>query len=255
MPVSWWQIHAPQISLRQTGAQQPRAPVTAVHQSLRLQQQESWPLKYITTGSRVCRVALGLTVALAVMCNAGARANQCHGADHSDHCSAIWQAYHRHQHRLRGEALLVKRSLSVRYRCCHHSGALLDYAVVWAARHNRTQYPHGTQSTTNHTINCQRTFTSPCPQATLQQLKKKFHAAKRKFYPSRQRLSLPPKEGQARGEALTKDGARLSDMGVGNGTVLQFKDLGPQVGKRRPLAPQLATTCFSLGAGRCSLVA
>jgi very-long-chain enoyl-CoA reductase len=60
-------------------------------------------------------------------------------------------------------------------------------------------------------------------------LKKKYHAVAKKYYPSRQRLTLPPKEGQKSGEAL-KDGSKLSDYKLASGSVIQFKDLGPQVG-------------------------
>lgn len=69
----------------------------------------------------------------------------------------------------------------------------------------------------------------PCAlQDTVTALKKAYHAKAPKYYPSRQRLTLPPKEGQKSGEAL-KDGAKLSECGLTNGSVVQFKDLGPQV--------------------------
>ncbi|KAF8065843.1 hypothetical protein HT031_002903 [Scenedesmus sp. PABB004] len=63
---------------------------------------------------------------------------------------------------------------------------------------------------------------------TVAQLKKKYHALAKKYYPARQRLTLPPKEGQKSGEAL-KDSAKLSDYGLTNGSSVQFKDLGPQI--------------------------
>jgi len=64
---------------------------------------------------------------------------------------------------------------------------------------------------------------------TVTALKKKFHAKQAKYYPARQRLTLPAKEGQKSGEVL-KDGAKLSDYGLTNGSVVQFKDLGTQIG-------------------------
>lgn len=64
-------------------------------------------------------------------------------------------------------------------------------------------------------------------QDTVTALKKQFCAAKR-VQPARQRLTLPPKEGQKSGDAL-KDTDKLSVYGLTNGSVLQFKDLGPQV--------------------------
>lgn len=49
-----------------------------------------------------------------------------------------------------------------------------------------------------------------------------------KYYPARQRLTLPAKEGQKSGEVL-KDSSRLSEYGLSNGSVVLFKDLGTQV--------------------------
>lgn len=54
-------------------------------------------------------------------------------------------------------------------------------------------------------------------------------AANPKYYPSRQRFSLPPKAGESRGTPLAA-GKKLSDYGLEDGAVLQFKDLGPQIG-------------------------
>jgi very-long-chain enoyl-CoA reductase len=59
-------------------------------------------------------------------------------------------------------------------------------------------------------------------------LKKKYHAQNKKAYPARQRLTLPAKEGQKSGDAL-KDSDTLSKYGLSNGSVVQYKDLGPQV--------------------------
>lgn len=49
------------------------------------------------------------------------------------------------------------------------------------------------------------------------------------MYPSRQRWTLAPVEGQRSGQALAP-GKKLSDYAVGEGTALVFKDLGPQIG-------------------------
>lgn len=65
-------------------------------------------------------------------------------------------------------------------------------------------------------------------QYTVVELKKRFYAQKKQYYPARQRYTLPPKEGQKSGAAL-KDDAKLSEFGITNGSVLYFKDLGPQV--------------------------
>ena len=68
------------------------------------------------------------------------------------------------------------------------------------------------------------------PQDTVTELKKKFHALSPKFYPARQQLALPPKQGQKKGEALKNGSMTLGDCGLTDGSVVQFKDLGPQVG-------------------------
>jgi hypothetical protein len=68
----------------------------------------------------------------------------------------------------------------------------------------------------------------PTKQASVDDLKAKFAQAKPQYYPARQRFSLPPRDGDKRGEPL-KDGSRLSDYGLKTGATLQFKDLGPQV--------------------------
>lgn len=60
------------------------------------------------------------------------------------------------------------------------------------------------------------------------EFKKAFAKVKRELYPSRQRFSLPPAAGEARGKTL-EDSSKLSEYGLKNGSVLQFKDLGPQV--------------------------
>lgn len=60
------------------------------------------------------------------------------------------------------------------------------------------------------------------------ELKKAFAKVKLDMYPSRQRFSLPPAAGEARGKAL-EDSSKLSEYGLKTGSVLQFKDLGAQV--------------------------
>lgn len=62
----------------------------------------------------------------------------------------------------------------------------------------------------------------------MAELKKKIHALKPKFYPSRQRLTLPPKAGAKSGEAL-RDSATIESLGLKDGAVVHFKDLGTQV--------------------------
>ena len=63
----------------------------------------------------------------------------------------------------------------------------------------------------------------------MDDLKARFAELKPRFYASRQRWTLPPKEGQRSGEALAS-GKRLSDYGLTDGSTLIFKDLGPQIG-------------------------
>ena len=67
-------------------------------------------------------------------------------------------------------------------------------------------------------------------QATVDDLKAAFAAAKPKFYPSRQRFTLPLQPGERKPVALAAGGKKLSDFGVRDGTELTFKDLGPQIG-------------------------
>lgn len=65
-------------------------------------------------------------------------------------------------------------------------------------------------------------------QATVQDLQVKFHQAKPKFYPSRQRFCLPLNAGEKKATSIA-DGKKLSDYDIKDGSVLIFKDLGPQV--------------------------
>mmetsp|Transcript_25782 Transcript_25782/g.56172 ORF Transcript_25782/g.56172 Transcript_25782/m.56172 type:complete len:308 (+) Transcript_25782:189-1112(+) len=64
---------------------------------------------------------------------------------------------------------------------------------------------------------------------TVSELKKKFHKSYRTLPPERQRYTLPPKAGEAKGQVL-EDSKALSTYGLKNGSVLVFKDLGPQIG-------------------------
>lgn len=65
--------------------------------------------------------------------------------------------------------------------------------------------------------------------ATVAELKKKIHKSKSKYYPARQRLTLPPAPGAKSGDVL-KDGATLEALGLKDGSVVLFKDLGTQIG-------------------------
>ena len=69
-------------------------------------------------------------------------------------------------------------------------------------------------------------------QGTVEDFKRAFHKAKPQFYPSRQRFTFALKAGEKKAIALA-DGKKLSEFDVKDGTVLIFKDLGPQVGVLR----------------------
>ena len=64
--------------------------------------------------------------------------------------------------------------------------------------------------------------------AKVSDLKRSFHALKRKLYPSRQRFTTVPAKGAVKGTAL-EDGKLLSEHGLKDGDTIVFKDLGPQV--------------------------
>ncbi len=68
-------------------------------------------------------------------------------------------------------------------------------------------------------------------QDTVRDLKKKLHALKRSLHPDRQRMTLHPKDGEARG-AVLEDGKRIKDCGLKDGASVIFKDLGPQARRR-----------------------
>ena len=68
--------------------------------------------------------------------------------------------------------------------------------------------------------------------ATTDDLKAAFHRAKPKFYPTRQRFTLPVPAGappKTRGVPLDAGKSLSKDHGLKNGDTVVFKDLGPQV--------------------------
>eukprot|EP00210_Caulerpa_lentillifera_P001732 g1663.t1 len=65
-------------------------------------------------------------------------------------------------------------------------------------------------------------------EATVEELKKALHKVKRKYYISRQRLTLPPEKGQRTGTVL-QDSKKLSFYDIHEGSEIYFKDLGTQV--------------------------
>ncbi|KAL3156940.1 hypothetical protein ABBQ38_001199 [Trebouxia sp. C0009 RCD-2024] len=66
-------------------------------------------------------------------------------------------------------------------------------------------------------------------QASVEDLKAAISKANPKYYPSRQRLTLPPEPGQRSGNPLL-DGKTLTEYNLTNGSTVVFKDLGTQVG-------------------------
>jgi hypothetical protein len=64
----------------------------------------------------------------------------------------------------------------------------------------------------------------------VKDLKAEMARLKPKLYPARQRWSLPASVENPKGVVLTKDGASLAEVGVRDGGVVVFKDLGPQIG-------------------------
>lgn len=65
------------------------------------------------------------------------------------------------------------------------------------------------------------------PQASVEDLKAAIGKANPKYYPSRQRLTLPPEPGQRSGNPLL-DGKKLTEYNLTNGSTVVFKDLGTQ---------------------------
>ena len=66
--------------------------------------------------------------------------------------------------------------------------------------------------------------------ATVLDLKQAFAKMKKKYYVERQEWRLAPAAGQKRGEALRGDKTTLGSLGVKDGSVVYFKDLGTQIG-------------------------
>lgn len=64
---------------------------------------------------------------------------------------------------------------------------------------------------------------------TVRELKKKLHRTKKGLSPERQRLTLVPKPGEARGQVL-EDNNKLSQYNLQDGSSVLFKDLGIQIG-------------------------
>ena len=64
-------------------------------------------------------------------------------------------------------------------------------------------------------------------QASVEDLKTAISRANAKYYPSRQRLTLPAEPGQRSGNPLL-DGNALSDYNLTDGSTVIFKDLGTQ---------------------------
>lgn len=64
-------------------------------------------------------------------------------------------------------------------------------------------------------------------QGTVADLQTALHRRKKVFYPSRQRLTLPIPAGQKKPTVLAPD-KRLADYGLADGSIVVFKDLGPQ---------------------------
>lgn len=65
----------------------------------------------------------------------------------------------------------------------------------------------------------------------MEELKAAISKANAKYYPSRQRLTLPPEPGQRSGNPLL-DGKALSDYNLTGGSTVIFKDLGTQASNR-----------------------
>ena len=92
--------------------------------------------------------------------------------------------------------------------------------------------------------------------ATVDDLKAAFHAAKRKFYPTRQRFTLPVPEGappKTRGVALESGKSLGKDHGLKNGDTVVFKDLGPQCLTRASSSPSTpARSCATSPSTSCA---
>uniref|UniRef100_A0A7I4CVA5 Ubiquitin-like domain-containing protein n=1 Tax=Physcomitrium patens TaxID=3218 RepID=A0A7I4CVA5_PHYPA len=65
-------------------------------------------------------------------------------------------------------------------------------------------------------------------EATLEDLKKAIHSRNRKYYPERQRITLPLPPGQSRPTPVD-EAKKLRDQLASDSPQVVFKDLGPQV--------------------------
>jgi len=63
------------------------------------------------------------------------------------------------------------------------------------------------------------------PNATVEELKQKFYEKNKKFYPERQRFTLPSDGGAPK---VVREGTKLSEYNLKDGDSLIFKDLGVQ---------------------------
>lgn len=106
---------------------------------------------------------------------------------------------------------------------CDGIGLGMKITVLWA-RNGKDAVPGGLDVKDGGTV-------EDLMKAMEQKSREGGIAARRKvkLQPTRQRFSLPPKQGEKRGEPL-KNGKKLSDYGIKAGSVLHFKDLGPQIG-------------------------
>ena len=87
-------------------------------------------------------------------------------------------------------------------------------------------------------------------QASVDELKIAISKARTKYYPSRQRLTLPAQPGQKSGSPLL-DGKPLSEYSLSDGSTIVFKDLGTQVrraasrlGSGHKKQPHITQKCY-----------
>ena len=71
-----------------------------------------------------------------------------------------------------------------------------------------------------------------------------LHQLKKQLYPSRQRLTLPLQNGEKKPTVL-QAGKKLSDFDLADGSVVVFKDLGPQVRHHEPFFGMPYSLCSS----------
>ena len=70
-------------------------------------------------------------------------------------------------------------------------------------------------------------------QGSVEDLQLALHQRKEQLYPSRQRLTLPLQNGEKKPTVL-QAGKKLLDFDLADGSVVVFKDLGPQVRHQEP---------------------